>query len=184
MEFQDLIKKQLSEKRYQHSLRVAQTAVSLARVHGVDSGKAELAGLLHDFCKEYAKADLVRIAVDEKLLTSREDLLMPQVLHGPVAAVVLKAEGLCDDEEILQAVRYHTTGHPDMGELAKIIFIADYIEPGRKTPHIDDLYDIAVQSLDRCIVEIIDRTAVYLMRERKIIHEDMIRLRNKILSEE
>ena len=109
---------------------------------------------------------------------------MPQVLHGPVASYILKQEGLVDDESVLQAVRYHTTGHPDMDTLAKIIFIADYIEPGRKTPNIDDLFDIAARDLDECVVEIVDRTTVYLIEKRQIIHEDMIKLRNRILSKE
>ena len=184
MDFQKLIKHQLSTKRYEHSVRVAETAVKLARIHGCDEKKAKIAGLLHDYCKEYPKAEQVRIAVDEQLLSSREDLLMPQVLHGPVASFVLKQEGIVDDAAILQAVRYHTTGHPEMDTLAKIIFIADYIEPGRTTPNIEDLFDIAAQDLDACVVEIVDRTTAYLIRGRRIIHEDMIRLRNRILSKE
>lgn len=184
MDFQKRIKKQLSSKRYEHSVRVAETAVKLARLHGCDEDKAEIAGLLHDYCKEYPEEEQVRIAVEQHLLSSREDLLMPQVLHGPVASYILKQEGLVDDESVLQAVRYHTTGHPDMDTLAKIIFIADYIEPGRKTPNIDDLFDIAARDLDECVVEIVDRTTVYLIEKRQIIHEDMIKLRNRILSKE
>lgn len=184
MDFQKRIKKQLSSKRYEHSVRVAETAVKLARLHGCDEEKAEIAGLLHDYCKEYPKEEQVRIAVEQHLLSSREDLLMPQVLHGPVASYILKQEGLVDDESVLQAVRYHTTGHPDMDTLAKIIFIADYIEPGRKTPNIDDLFDIAARDLDECVVEIVDRTTVYLIGKRQIIHGDMIKLRNRILSKE
>lgn len=184
MAFEDVIKKQLSEKRYAHSLRVAQTAIKLAKAHGVDEKKAYIAGILHDYCKEYSKQEQVKLAVEQGLLASREDLLMPQVLHGPVASYVLKAEGIIEDEEILQAVRFHTTGHPDMDALAKIIFIADYIEPGRKTPNLDGLLERALCDLDDCMVEIIDRTMIYLMKDRKIIHEDMIRCRNKILSKE
>lgn len=184
MDFQKRIKKQLSSKRYEHSVRVAETAVKLARLHGCDEKQAEIAGLLHDYCKEYPKEEQVRIAVEQHLLSSREDLLMPQVLHGPVASYILKQEGLVDDESVLQAVRYHTTGHPDMDTLAKIIFIADYIEPGRKTPNIDDLFDIAARDLDECVVEIVDRTTVYLIGKQQIIHEDMIKLRNRILSKE
>lgn len=101
MDFQKRIKKQLSSKRYEHSVRVAETAVKLARLHGCDEEKAEIAGLLHDYCKEYPKEEQVRIAVEQHLLSSREDLLMPQVLHGPVASYILKQEGLVDDESVL-----------------------------------------------------------------------------------
>lgn len=184
MDFQKRIKKQLSSKRYEHSVRVAETAVKLARLHSCDEDKAEIAGLLHDYCKEYPKEEQVRIAVEQHLLSSREDLLMPQVLHGPVASYILKQEGLVDDESVLQAVRYHTTGHPDMDTLAKIIFIADYIEPGRKTPNIDDLFDIAARDLDECVVEIVDRTTVYLIGKRQIIHERHDQIEKQILSKE
>ena len=71
-----------------------------------------------------------------------------------------------------------------MTDLEKIVFCADYIEPGRKTPNIDDLYDLAKMDLDICVVEIIDRTMAYLVTGKKIIHEDMIRLRNQLLSKE
>ena len=109
---------------------------------------------------------------------------MPQVLHGAVASIVLKDKGIIHDEQILQAIRFHTTGHKCMDMLAKIIFIADYIEPGRTTPNIDDLMDIALTNLDKCTVEIIDRTSKYLISEHRLIHEDMIKLRNEIISKE
>lgn len=184
MDYQEIIRKKLSDKRYGHSVRVADVAEKLAISHGMDVEKARVAGLLHDYCKEWPKKELVKVAVEQQLLTSRQDLLMPQILHGPVAAYVLNEEGLVEDIDILQAIRYHTVGHPDMDDLTKIIFIADYIEPGRTTPNIDDLFGIAEKDLDRCVIEIIDRTAGYLISGHKIIHEDMIKLRNKLLSKE
>ena len=168
MNYQELVKEQLSEKRYQHSIRVAETAVALAKAHK---------------CNE-TQAEIVQLAVENSLLTSRDDLLMPQILHGPVASYILKREAIIEDEDILQAIRYHTTGHPDMDDLAKVIFIADYIEPGRKTPHISGLFEIASIDLDQCIVEIIDRTIRYLLEKHSIIHEDMMKLRNRILIKE
>lgn len=184
MDYEKLIKKQLSEKRYAHSMRVAETAIKLAEAHGADTEKAKIAGILHDYCKEYPVKEQIRIAVDAGLLSSKEDLLMPQVLHGPVAAQLLRGEGVIDDEEILQAIRFHTTGHPEMGTLAKIIFISDYIEPGRKTPHLEGLFELAEKDLDACVVEIIDRTTVYLLDGQKLIHETMIECRNRLLSKE
>lgn len=184
MDYQKIIKETLSPKRYEHSVRVADVAEKLAAEHHLDIKNARIAGLMHDYCKELPKEEQVQIAIAAHLLTSRQDLLMPQILHGPVAAHVLCAEGLIKDVDILQAIRYHTVGHPDMDDLAKVVFIADYIEPGRKTPNIDDLYDLAKMDLDICVVEIIDRTMAYLVTGKKIIHEDMIRLRNHLLSKE
>lgn len=184
MNYKKIVQDKLSKKRFEHSMRVAENAVKLAKVHRENEKKAEIAGILHDYSKELPKEQLVQIAVDHRLLTSNLDLQMPQILHGPVASVVLKEEGIVDDEEILQAIRFHTTGHAHMNTLAKIIFIADYIEPGRTTPNIDDLMDIATDDLDRCVVEIVDRTTQYLLSEHRLIHEDMIKLRNEIISKE
>ena len=184
MEYQAIVKNKLSKKRYEHSVRVAETAVKLAAAHGQDQHKAELAGLLHDYCKEMPKEEIVKICVDGDLLTSEYDLLMPQILHGPAASIALKDEGIVQDTQILQAIRFHTTGYPHMDTLAKIIFIADYIEPGRSTPNIDDLMGIALKNIDACVVEIIDGTSKYLIGEHRLIHEDMIKLRNEIISKE
>ena len=71
-----------------------------------------------------------------------------------------------------------------MDAFAKIIFIADYIEPGRTTPHIEDLFDIAVKDLDECVLQIINRTIGYLSSKNRLMHEDMIKLRNEILIKE
>lgn len=184
MDYLSIVRNKLSKKRYEHSVRVAETAVKLAKVHEEDIKKAEIAGMLHDYCKELPKEEIISIAVDHDLLTSEYDLLMPQILHGPIASVLLKKENILQDEQILQAIRFHTTGHPSMDTLAKIIFIADYIEPGRNTPNIDDLMGIAIKNLDECVVEIIERTSKYLMSEHRLIHEDMIKLRNEIISKE
>lgn len=184
MDYKNLVKSRLSKKRFEHSVRVAETAMQLAKIHGEDTHRAEIAGLLHDYCKEMPKDMLVKITVNRHLMTSEYDLLMPQILHGPVASVILKDEGIITEESILQAIRFHTTGHRHMDTLAKIIFIADYIEPGRTTPNIEELYEIAQLDLDDCIVKIIDKTSEYLIKNHRLIHEDMIKLRNELISKE
>ena len=97
MEYKAIVKNKLSKKRYEHSVRVAETAVKLAAAHGENQHKAELAGLLHDYCKELPKEEIVKICVDGDLLTSEYDLLMPQILHGPAASIVLKDEGIVEN---------------------------------------------------------------------------------------
>lgn len=184
MDFDQLIKNAMSKKRYGHSIRVAETARKLAKAYHVDPDVAYEAGLLHDYCKELPKSELVKLAIEGKLITSREDLLMPQVLHGPVAAYVLKEKGFVNDVAVLQAIQYHTTGHPDMNMLAKIIFVADYIEPGRETPGIEGMFELALKDIDACIVSIVNNTIVYLISGEKIMHGDMIRLRNRLLIKE
>ncbi|MDO4281826.1 MAG: bis(5'-nucleosyl)-tetraphosphatase (symmetrical) YqeK [Peptococcaceae bacterium] len=184
MNYKKIIQEQLSEKRFAHSVRVAETAVALAEKHHEDASKARIAGLMHDYCKEMPVDEQIKIALEHHLLTQSDALYMPQVLHGPVASVVLKEEGLVTDEDILQAIRFHTTGDPNMDALAKIIFIADYIEPGRKLPDLDALRDLAMADLDRCVAEIINKTIDYLLSTNRLIHADMVKLRNTILIKE
>lgn len=181
MSYEEIVAAQLSEKRFQHSLRVAQVARKLADVHDVDSRKAYHAGVLHDYCKEYSKEKLIKYAVDHQLISDILELHMLQTLHGPVAAEVLKEKDLVSDQSILQAIKYHTTGHPEMDILAKIIFIADYIEPDRKTPNIDFIERVAYRNLDEALLLIINQTMSYLQSKNSFIHPNMLYLRNKLL---
>mgnify|MGYP001652200252 CR=1 FL=1 len=173
----------LPGKRFVHSIRVAETAVLLAQCHQVDVVKARTAGILHDFCKAMPKEEQIALAVSHHLLTSEEDLRMPQVLHGPVASVVLKEKQIVEENDILLAIRYHTTGCAHMDNLAKIIFIADYVEPGRITPNITCFFEIAKTDLDGAMIAIIDQTMRYLTENNKMIHIDMVRCRNRLLAD-
>lgn len=182
MQYENLVKKQLSKHRYEHSVRVAQTAVKIAEAHDEDSNKAAIAGIMHDYCKEMPVEILIKKMVENKLMTSKYDLLMPQILHGPVASIVLKEQNIITDPQILQAIRFHTTGHWSMDRLAKIIFIADYVEPGRKTPNIEKILKISLSDLDEGVLEIVNQTMEYLSSKNRLIHEDMVKLRNEILT--
>jgi predicted HD superfamily hydrolase involved in NAD metabolism len=179
----DIIAQVLPAKRYQHSLRVAETAVKLARCHQIDEEKAQIAGMFHDYCKSMPKEKQIEVVVSHHLLTSQEDLLMPQVLHGPAASVVLKEKHLVEDAGILEAVRFHTTGCANMSDLSKIIFIADYVEPGRETPNIGRFFELAEKDLNKAMIAIIDQTTAYLTNSGKMIHLDMVRCRNHLLVE-
>lgn len=181
MQYENLIKGQLSKHRYEHSIRVAETAIQLAKAHDEDIEKAKIAGVLHDYCKEMPTEFLIQKTIDHRLISSKYDLLMPQILHGPVASIVLEEEGIVDDVQVLQAIRFHTTGHWSMDRLAKIVFIADYVEPGRKTPHIDRLLKVALADLDEGVLQIINQTMDYLSSKNRLIHEDMVKLRNELL---
>lgn len=131
----------LKPSRYQHTLGVEETAVRLAETYGADAQRARLAGLLHDCGKEAGDA----------------------LGHAAAGAVLAEQEYGITDPEILSAIRYHTTGKPDMSLLEKIIFVADYIEPGRsQAPRLSELRELAFQDLDQTIVEILEDTFAYL----------------------
>ena len=139
----------LSDKRYEHTLRVAETAEHLAGLHGLDVNKARLAGLLHDAAREVGKEELLRVAREEDLLVSDLERERPILLHGPVAAELSRQDLGVEDGEVLDAVRAHTTGEPEMGPLALALYVADKIEPDRDQPGVEALRELAPASLRR-----------------------------------
>ena len=160
----ELIKEKLPDKRYQHSLRVADTAVKLARIYEGDVDKAEMAGILHDYCKYDDLGYMYQIVrqhdLDPNLLS-----FGGEILHGPVCAALMKSEYDITDDEILTAIAYHTTGRAQMTKTEKIVFIADYIEPERQIPGVEEIRDMAYNqgSLDHTIYEISKRNVLYLI---------------------
>ncbi len=151
-QIREYIENNLSLKRYRHSVSVAEEAKKLAEKYNTSVEKAYFAGLAHDMAKEIEKEEVL------KLLKSfgREDLSERypySLIHGPVSALILKNDFLVDDEEILDAVWYHTTGKENMSLLTKIIYIADFIEPNRMFEGVDDVRKLAYCNIDKAIVE-------------------------------
>ena len=142
-------RERLSNKRYAHTLRVAETAERLAEIHGLESKKARLAGLLHDAAREVGKEELLRVAEEDDLAVGDFEHERPMLLHGRVAAELARRDLGVKDGEILDAVRAHTTGEPEMGPLALTLFVADKVEPGREGPSVEDLRELACKDLRR-----------------------------------
>ncbi|MFQ3854029.1 bis(5'-nucleosyl)-tetraphosphatase (symmetrical) YqeK [Staphylococcus sp. 2S1] len=161
-----LVKDKLPEKRFNHSLRVAETAVKLAEIYDGDKDKAELAGILHDYCKYDDLGSMYQIVTQNEL---DSNLLSygSEILHGPVATIIMNQQFNVTDEEVLLAIKNHTTGRAQMTKTEKLIFIADYIEPGRQTPGVEEIRDLAYNqgSLDKTIYEISKRTVLYLINK-------------------
>jgi predicted HD superfamily hydrolase involved in NAD metabolism len=139
----------LSDERYAHTLRVAETAERLAGLHGLDPKKARLATLLHDAAREAGKDELLRVAGEEGLAVDDLEREQPVLLHGPVAAELARKELGVKDREVLEAVRVHTTGEPGMGPLALALYVADKIEPDRDQPRVEDLRKLAIEDLHK-----------------------------------
>ena len=125
------LKSTLRPKRFFHTLGVAYTAANLAAVHEVDEDKAFLAGLLHDCAKFYEREEQIALCEEAGIELTETERLNSALIHGKLGAFYAKTKYLVDDVEILSAIRFHTTGHPDMTKLEKIIYLSDYIEPGR-----------------------------------------------------
>lgn len=176
------LKKILSEKRYVHSLGVADEARKLAAKYGVDESRAYLAGLVHDCAKEVPPQDMEGI-LKNKYGVSVDSMskLTPKILHGVLGACEAQSKFGIYDPEILDAVKYHTTGKGNMSMLAKIIYIADYIEPNRDFDGVNELRRLAYKDIDEAIIKGIDDTIRDLIERGLLLHPDTIHARNDLI---
>lgn len=163
------LKKHLTKSRYTHTLGVAYTAVSMAMRYNPDTSnsdfirKAELAGLLHDCAKCMDNDKKIKLCDKHKIPYSSMEAAHPYLLHGKVGAFIAKSKFDIKDEDILQAITWHTTGRPNMSLLEKIIFIADYIEPSRRPiPELDEIRQMAFLDIDKTMEKILSNTLNYL----------------------
>lgn len=150
-------------KRYEHTLGVEYTAAALAMRYGRNVSDAQAAGLLHDCAK--CLSDQKRLSICKKNQISISDLEKrnPFLLHAKVGAYLAKEKYGIQDPDILNAIQNHTTGRPGMGFLEKIVFVADYIEPGRKSaPNLTEIRKLAFADLDRAVLKILEDTLKYL----------------------
>ncbi len=154
----------LSAKRYAHTLGVAYTAAALAMAHGESMDNAMTAGLLHDCAKSMHGSELVAICEKAHLnVTAVERSNPTALLHAKAGAYLAEHKYGVADNDILNAIRYHTTGRPDMSRLEKILYIADYIEPNRKQlAELEMIRRIAFQDLDWTMEKILANTLAYL----------------------
>lgn len=154
----------LSAKRYAHTLGVAYTAAALSMAHGENMTSAMTAGLLHDCAKSMHGSELVAICEKARLnVTAVERGNPTALLHAKAGAYLAQHKYGVTDDNVLNAIRYHTTGRPDMSRLEKIIYIADYIEPNRKQlAELDMIRRIAFQDLDWTMEKILANTLAYL----------------------
>ncbi|MBQ8946879.1 MAG: bis(5'-nucleosyl)-tetraphosphatase (symmetrical) YqeK [Lachnospiraceae bacterium] len=164
------LEKALDPERYEHTLGVAVTSRMLARIYGADEASAYTAGLLHDCAKNLPHKEKLKMCEKEKLEVSEVEKANPGLLHAKVGAIVARDVYGISDPDILNAIRSHTTGRPEMSLLEKIIFTADYIEPGREErPGLTELRKEAFTDLDECVFHILDATLRYLGNTAKAI---------------
>lgn len=176
------VKHAMPEKRWAHTLGVMESAVELAGRYGYDPDKAELAALLHDYCKywpvEKQRDALVAHKAQGDLLDHDKALW-----HGPAAAAVIPGELGVTDVEVLDAVRWHTSGRVGMTLLDKIVCLADYIEPGRDFPGVHRIRKLAEHSLEEALVAGFDSTISFLLEKGSKIYPLTVLSRNALLDE-
>jgi predicted HD superfamily hydrolase involved in NAD metabolism len=165
-----LARKRLSEKRYSHTSRVADTAEDLARVHGLDPVRTRLAALLHDAAREMEPGEFLRLAGEWDLHVGEPERQSPKLLHAPLAAELARRELGVEDEEVLEAVRAHTVGEPRMGPLALALYVADKIEPARDYPSVGRIRDLARENLREAATEALRRAVAHNEERDRPIH--------------
>ncbi|QHI73689.1 bis(5'-nucleosyl)-tetraphosphatase (symmetrical) YqeK [Aminipila terrae] len=170
------IEKNISEKRKRHIYAVKDTALKLASLYGADLEKVETAVLFHDMFKELSGQEMNQYIkhfnLDSKYLNNSN------LAHSKIAAAVMAKDYEITDEDILNAVSYHTTGRPNMSKLEKIIYLADAIEPNREYPGVEELRKAAFVNLDDACILSLTRTIDYVQSQNSILDEDTIKARD------
>lgn len=166
--------------RFEHTRRVMEMAVVLANRYGCDYEKAKIAALLHDVAKHFnrqeVQAALIKYGIQDKYLQK-----VPFLAHGEIGAALAKDLFEVDDEDILNAIRYHTYGRVGMSLLEKIIFIADYIEDGRDFNGVEIARKKAKLDLDDTLFFCVAHSLRYLIKKQTIVHPNSLELYNAFL---
>ncbi len=149
--YNDYIKKKLSKKRYQHSVNVAKRAEELAEIYGEDKQKAKVAGLLHDMAKEEPTEIQLQIIENSDIILNHVEILSPNLYHSMAGSVLAGSLFSIRDEDIINAIRYHTSARQNMSMLEKIIYIADLTSSDRSYNNVELISVLANKSIDEAM---------------------------------
>ncbi len=176
------LQKNLSSERFIHSVNVMETAQKLAAHYREDADGASVAGLLHD-CGKIASGEEMLMLCD-KYGVYIDDVCVhePGLLHAPLGAVLAKKTYGVSDQGILDSIRTHTTGAVDMSLLQKIVFIADFIEPGRVYKKAGVMREQVFNDLNKALLTALDSTIQRVIEKKRLLHKDTVDARNFILA--
>ncbi len=164
-EIQQRLEKKLKKERYIHTVGVMYTAASLAMRYGEDIATAMTAGLLHDCGKFASIVEQIELCKKYKIPLTEFELNVPALIHAKLGVFLAEEEYHITDRRVLDAIQYHTTGKPNMNLLEKIIYLADYIEPGRKMiPRLPEVRTLSFTEIDRAVCLCSELTLSYLER--------------------
>lgn len=183
-QFIEIIRSRLSDYRFRHSLCVAQEAKRLALRYGADPNKAYTAGILHDVMKDTDPKTQLQILADFAILLDEVERTSPTLWHARSGAVFLQRILGITDEDILQAVRYHTTGRAGMSLLERVLFVADFTSADRDYPDVDVMRRLADESLEAAMRYGIDYTIRDLTERGRTVHPDTIQAYDEIVLSE
>ncbi len=179
----ELLRIKGSEKLYGHAQRVENTAIELAEKYGLNEEKAALAGLTHDYGKLLGHDELINLVQKNDIEIEPIMLWEPALLHAPVGAWLLEHELGLQDQEVLDAVRQHTTGSGKMGLLSRIVYLADFIEPNRRFGGVEIIRNLALKQgqLEQALLASIEMTIFSVLQKGRLLHDASIAFRNSII---
>ena len=166
-----------------HIYRVQKVALELARQHEVDGEKTRLAALAHDIARAMKGEDLLRKARELGIAVHPVEAEVPILLHGPVAAETLRLTDGLEDQDIYEAVYWHSTAREGLGPAAKVVYLADKLDPRKvgRYPFLPELRALAMKSLDRAILEFLSRELVSLLQQGSLVHPTSVEARNELV---
>lgn len=176
------VQKRVTPKRYVHTLGVEEKAVELGKKYDIAQDRLRMAAILHDVAKSMQVDELERICREnfsDEL--SEDDIKITEILHGFVGYYIAKTQLNINDEEVLDAIKYHTIGKKGLGVLGRIIYIADAIEKNRDYPGVDEIREKTNLDLDEGIIFEIERKVKYLEKIGGKIHRNTMEMHDWLL---
>ena len=185
MEYEEIendVKSVLSEYRFTHSSGVAKKAVELAKIYGVQEETAKKVGIAHDIAKEMTDEEMLEYVKNNNIEIDEIETVKPSLLHGKIGAdIAAKKYGFTED--MVNAIKWHTTGRENMSMLEKIIYVADKIEENRKGTRFDieKSRELSKQNIDEASLFLMNESIDYNIKKDAIIHPKTIEARNDLL---
>lgn len=179
----EIIKKRLDPYRFYHSMCVAECAKKLAKKYGCDEEKAYTAGVVHDIMKNTPPDEQLEFLEKLSVKLSNAELANPKLYHAISGAYYVKNELKIDDEDIFNAVRYHTTGREGMSVLEKVIFVADFVSEDRNYNGIDEIRAASEESLEKAMMIGISFTIKEIVDKKQSLHIDSVKTYNELILE-
>jgi len=181
LKVEEYTKSVISEKRFQHSKRTAETLKQLCEIYGLDTRKGYLAGIAHDMCKEISPEEMMNLALQDGREISDVEKNHVSLLHGRAASVRLEQMFDIHDSDILDAVSWHTFGYPGLCDLGKLLFVADKVEPARPQSTEEYRARLFSKSLNDLTLSVLIENIEYLEKHGKIAADVTFRLRDELL---
>ncbi len=173
-EMRHRIENRLDQERYLHVMGVVETASKLALHLNLDEEKLTTAALLHDCAKNLDLQALKKMAAENNIPLSQEDIRVDAVIHARVGAWLARHEFGIKDQDILEAIRVHPTGLPGMNIYARALFVCDFIEPGRKMKKTEKYTKLAWEDFEAAVLSIAAEKNRWVLKKRRMLHQDGI----------